>query len=330
MSPIADTEVIRAFVGQRILPQPERVTDFLGICTRVSTIASIAHLAGTVEPPPIPANFHASQLEWAGALRAALQTQPRFVAIELGAGWCPWLVVGAVAAERCGAEEFDLCGVEACREHVEFAKQHFQDNPLPRAHIELMHGVAGVRDGFEDFPEIDDPARNWGAAAIIAGSDNHQGVLARYSGLRRFSRMARTGTGKLLRRLTGGSSVTRLRSYALATLVERAASVDMLHVDIQGHEFDVISAALTTVCQRVKRMVIGTHSQDISQHLRDLLGLHDWCLEAEEACTVHRSRGKECLVLDGCQVWRNSRLLSPLQASDLLKVDQHVARRSAS
>lgn len=330
MSPIADTEVIRAFVGRRSLPHPERVTDFLGISTRVSTIATIAHLAGTVEPPPIPANFHASQLEWAGALRAALQTQTRFVAIELGAGWCPWLVVGAVAAQRCGAREFDLCGVEACRGHVEFAKQHFQDNPLAGAHIELLHGVAGVHDGFEDFPAIDDPANNWGAAAIIAGSDNHQGVLARYSGLRRFSRMARMGTGKLLRRLTGASSVTRLRSYALAPLVERSESVDLLHVDIQGHEFDVISAALAAVCERVKRMVIGTHSKNISQQLRELLVVHNWCLEAEEACEVHRSRGKESLVLDGCQVWRNNRLLLPLQVNDLLRVDRHVVRRAAS
>ncbi len=98
MDSITDTQVIRAFARQSPQPQADRVTDFLGIRTRVSTITSIAHLAGTVEPPPIPANFHASQLEWAGALRAALQTEQRFVAIELGAGWCPWLLAGAVAA----------------------------------------------------------------------------------------------------------------------------------------------------------------------------------------------------------------------------------------
>ena len=311
-------------------PQAERVTDFLGVRTRVSTIASIAHLAGTVEPPPIPANFHASQLEWAGALRAALQTTRKFVAIELGAGWCPWLSAGAVAAQRCGAREFDLCGVEACRGHVEFAQQHFQDNPIDSAQIELLHGIAGVHDGFEDFPEIEDPANNWGASAIIAGSDSHREVLARYSGLRRVSRLARIGTSRLLRQLMGIQSVSRLRSYALATLVRRSESVDLLHIDIQGHEFDVVQAALEAVCQRVKRMVIGTHSERISQQLRDLLSHHGWELEAEEACQVHRSRGKESLVLDGCQVWRNTRLQSALQASDLARVDHSMRRCSAA
>jgi hypothetical protein len=327
---IADTQVIRAFARHSPQPQAGRVTDFLGIRTRVSTITSIAHLAGTVEPPPIPANFHASQLEWAGVLRAALQTEQRFVAIELGAGWCPWLLAGAVAAQRCGAQKFSLCGVEACRGHVEFAHQHFQDNPLNGIQLELLHGVAGVQDGFEDFPEIDDPANNWGASAIIAGSNSHQEVLARYRGLRRFSRMARIGTRRLLRRLTGGSSVTRLRSYALASLVERSESIDLLHIDIQGHEFDVVEAALEAVCQRVKRMVIGTHSEHLSQQLRDLLVHREWSLEAEEACQVHRSRGKESLVIDGCQVWRNTRLQAQLAASDLAKVDRNAIRRYAA
>lgn len=56
MSPIVDTEVIRAFAGQRSVPNPERVTDFLGIRTRVSTIASIAHLSGTVHSGKLSCN----------------------------------------------------------------------------------------------------------------------------------------------------------------------------------------------------------------------------------------------------------------------------------
>ena len=113
---VADSDIIQAFVPRRPesrpQAQPGRVTDFLGIGTRVAYIDSIAHLAGIVEEPPIPANFHASQLEWAGTLRSALQTERKFIAIELGAGWCPWLLAGAVAARRCGAKRLVLCGVE--------------------------------------------------------------------------------------------------------------------------------------------------------------------------------------------------------------------------
>ncbi len=124
--------------------------------------------------------------------------------------------------------------------------------------------------------------------------------------------------------------MSRLRSYALATLVRRFESVDLLHIDIQGHEFDVVQAALETVCQRVKRMVIGTHSEPISQRLRELLARHEWSLEAEEACEVHRSRGKESLVVDGCQVWRNRCLQMPLEASELARVDRHELLRDAA
>ncbi len=322
---VVDTDIIQAFVacgpGRQPYAQPGRVTDFLGISTRTAYIDSIAHLAGTVETPPIPANFHASQLEWAGTLRSALQTERTFVAIELGAGWCPWLLAGAVAAERCGAEELKLCGVEACSGHVEYARQHFLDNPLESAHVELLHGIAGVRDGYEKFPDVDNPAGNWGAAAFIAGSVGHQETQARYSGVRRLARLVRAGSLRAWQCLPGQSPGKRLRSYALSPLIEQHDWVDLLHVDIQGHEFDVLNAAIEQLCQRVKRIVIGTHSESLATQLRKLLESRDWLLEAEEACQVSRSRGKESLLIDGCQVWRNSRWLPAVTKSDLSKVD---------
>ncbi len=322
---VADTDIIRAFAARRAESQPKaqpgRVTDFLGIGTRVAYIDSIAHLAGTVEEPPIPANFHASQLEWAGTLRSALQTERKYIAVELGAGWCPWLLAGAVAAQGCGAKEVSLCGVEACSGHVEYARQHFQDNPLESAQVELLHGIAGVRDGYEKFPEVDHPAGNWGAAAIIAGSIGHREAQARYSGVRRLARLARTGAIRAWQSLPGQSPGKRLRSYALSPLIARHVWVDLLHVDIQGHEYDVLNVAIGQLCQRVKRIVVGTHSESLATQLRQLLGARDWVLEAEEACQVSRSRGKESLLIDGCQVWRNRRWLPAVVSADLGKVD---------
>ena len=52
-------------------PHPDYVTNFLGVKISPRYFPGILDgKAGTVEPIPIPANWHADIAEWAGALRA--------------------------------------------------------------------------------------------------------------------------------------------------------------------------------------------------------------------------------------------------------------------
>lgn len=334
MAQITDAQIIQAFSLSHQRSHADSIVDFLGIRTRTAYISHLSQLAGTVEGYPAPANFHASQLEWAGTLRAALQSEAEFAAIELGAGWCPWLVASAVAAERCGATAFRLTGVEACSEHLTYAAQHVNDNlmcqpALAAAQVQLLLGIAGVEDGTAEFPEIDDPAGNWGAAAVIAGQPSPAMSLTRYSGVRKWFRRWRTTVQSWRGRLSGQSGLARLPSYSLTTLLAPFAQVDLLHVDIQGHEYEVLDAGIESVCRQVKRAVIGTHSPSLADQVRQLLSARDWVLEAEEACQMQRSRGKESLLIDGCQVWRNPSLQAKLTANQLIRADRRSQLRNA-
>jgi hypothetical protein len=81
--------------------------------------------------------------------------------------------------------------------------------------------------------------------------------------------------------------------------------VDLVHIDIQGHEYLVVASARQTLKHKVKRVVVGTHSRSIEQQLFEEMSQSGWLLEAEESCLYQQLHGKLSLLRDGCQVWRN-------------------------
>jgi hypothetical protein len=79
--------------------EPDSFRDFLGTRTRLSYMPEpYVQLAGTTEgvPGTERAAFH-DIAEWTGLLSAALEARDRFVGVELGAGWGPWVVSGAAS-----------------------------------------------------------------------------------------------------------------------------------------------------------------------------------------------------------------------------------------
>src|SRR3954447_10429695 len=133
----ADEAVLRSFPRYEGPAEPGFVIDFLGTRTRTAYISTLPP-EGHVEGYPLPGNFHATGLEWAGVLRAVLDAGPEVVAVELGAGWGPWLVAVAAAARVRGIRAVRLVGVEGSRHHVEYLRTHFADNGLdPAAHTIL-------------------------------------------------------------------------------------------------------------------------------------------------------------------------------------------------
>lgn len=279
----SDEETIRRFAAHAGPGAPGFVTDFLGCRTRVAFVKAAALLDGKVEGYPVPGNFHATACEWAASLRAVLDAAPRgrLVAVEVGAGWGPWLVACHAAAGRLGIKDVQLAGLEGSAAHCEFMRQHFLDNGIDPDRHRIIHGVAAARDGEAEFPEVADPGMEYGASVAAPNA---------------------------FRRDAPPQSVAKLRAYSLAALVEPYPAVDLLHIDVQGVEHDLIAGSLDVLGSKVRRVVIGTHGRDIEHRLLADLSARGWMLEADEPCRFQQNGGAVLLAIDGCQAWRNPAL----------------------
>lgn len=267
-------------------PPGDRVADFMGVFTRTRFIRGHDHLGGWQEGLPYPSNFHAEAIEWSGLVKALARADKtrEFVAVELGAGWGPWLVAAHHGAKARGFEKIRLVGMEADAGHFEFMRQHFVDNGIdPRGH-ELIQGVVAANDGVAHFPALADPSADWGAQADFNKTDG-----SRSNDYRGFAQ-----------------DWVKVPCHGLAGLLSRFASISFLHCDIQGHEYEVLSSCFDVLKERVRTMVIGTHSRLIEGQLFDSLVAQGWTLAGEKPCKFQLDDGKPALSVDGTQVWLNS------------------------
>lgn len=276
--PVSDDDTIMAFEPFDGPGTAGFVTDFLGTKTRTGFIRGLDTVDGTVEGYPIPGNFHAPAVEWAGALRAVLDAKDELVVVEVGAGWGPWLTACAAAAGQRGITAVRLVGLEAAAAHCEFMRQHFRDNGLDPDRHTLLHGAAAAADGTAEFPVLTDPAADYGAT--LHGHDPFPSRVP-------------------------GSATTRVPAYSIPTLIAGHARVDLLHIDIQGTEGEVVTAAREALKAKVRRLVIGTHGRAIEQQLLEELSSAGWLLETDVPCRYTPHDGGLALTVDGCQVWKN-------------------------
>ena len=283
---LRDLEIIRTFPRYQGAGEAGYVTDFLGIRTDVAFVNAIVSLAGHVEGYPIPrGNFHGDLDEWCGLLDAVLVVQDRFVAVELGMGWAPWLVAGATVVRLRGITNVALAGVEASKEHVGFARRHMAKNGIDEANARLIHGAIAVEDGVVEFPIADDPAEDWGMAA--------------------FDRSNATGIDYRGHHFAKTEQVQALR---IETVLQEYDRVDLLHIDIQGHEADCVAGAIDVLNKKVATMIVGTHGRAIEERLMSVLAGAGWRLSREASCKMQVIGDRAHLLVDGCQVWHNLKL----------------------
>lgn len=297
-----DELIIRAIPRYEGKGDANCITDFMGIKTRLEYFSGLYTQGGVVEEYPFPANFHATAIEWAGVLRSVNEATDEFVAIELGAGWGPWLITGATAARRKGIKRIQLVGVEGSGKHVAFMRQHFLDNGFNPDEHQILHGVVGTYNGIAKFPKIAATDPVWGAAAVYKGTQTSGPAPIRMSWKARLKRLV-----KRTRHVWNGENYERVPCHALASLVEPHSVVDLIHVDIQGAECDVISSARKVLESKARRLVVGTHGRLIEERLMNELCTRGWELESEEPCQFDQHAAGMALSLDGCQVWRNKR-----------------------
>lgn len=282
-------EITDQFTPYNGLVEPDSYRDFLGVRTRMRYWPPpYMELAGTIEgrSSEARAGLHDTH-EWAGVLSAVLDAKGSFVCVELGAGYGPFVVGSALKAKERGIHNIKLIAVEGASDHLDFMRQHFADNGLnPNEHY-LHHAAAGSYDGIARFPKLHSPETEWGAEALYVQANRTAQRTPQVS-----------------------QDFEDVPCMTLATILSPVDSADVVHFDIQGSEFAVITQGIHTLNTKVKRVVVGTHGRDIEMNLLRFMDGRGWQLEMEKACNYQQPAPHPITLLqDGVQVWKNPKMV---------------------
>jgi len=276
-------EIIRRHALPDPQPSPGVLTNFLGVKVRpVVHPVVLEPLVGTVEPIPLPGNWHADIAEWGAALRAVDFARGAFTMLELGCGWGCWMNNMGAAARRAGLP-LRLIGVEGDEGHLQFARDTLADNGFQPDEWELHRGVAAARGGHALFPR-QGATPSWGLEPVFGASEAQRAEA-----------------------LAAGSH-DELPMLGLADVIGDRR-LDLLHIDIQGGEADLLQDAGAVLRERVAYIVVGTHSRIIEGRIMDTMRARGWRLEVERAAIYDLYPHGPQLSCDGVQAWRNMALL---------------------
>jgi hypothetical protein len=100
---------------------------------------------------------------------------------------------------------------------------------------------------------------------------------------------------------------------SIAQLLQGEDIWDLVHIDVQGWEVDLCTAAAGSLSERVKWLVVGTHDAKLHGDLIGLMFECKWALENEKPPRFAWTGGAPTLAAmtthDGTQVWRNPKLV---------------------
>ncbi len=291
-------------VFSRFAPWKGRVAagwdvNFLGVKTRTEFFSMFERLADystdrdLVTAPPYQ---NEDYFEWIDLLESVVAADARFRMIELGSGWGKWLTSGAVAARSLGIDYF-VIGIEAEPTHFRWMQQHLRDNGVEDDHTQLIRAAVAAEDGSVWFHVGD--AADWYGQRI----EENAPAESRPAGWRRWLRRGGHEDGR---------HIEQVRAIGLRTLLADDEVVDLIDADIQGAEADVFEAAGERLTQIVRRVHVGTHSDENEERLRRLFTDLGWELlyDYPNGRTNTTPYG-EMPFEDGVQAWLNPRLNGP-------------------
>lgn len=284
----ADTAIFAEFANPHAKAEPGFLVDFLGSRIRTSSLWKEARaLDGKLLETPVPADFHAEAVEWIGLLKAVRSARRRYVAMELGAGFGPWVVAGGLAARNRGIADIRLCAVEGDSHHFVLLQQHFLDNGFKPAQHALFEAAVGVSAGIAEWPVLEDAAASeaWGCRPIRNTGD--------YMG-RQFQK------------------TKQVKVIPMFDLILRESRWDLIHLDVQGEEVDVCRSCIEQLNARAHWLIAATHSRKLDGDFLELMCRAGWLLEHEKPAKFTFAPNPKTLeamtTLDGTQIWRNPRL----------------------
>lgn len=287
-----DLAIFEEFRNQAAKAQQGYIVDFLGGRIRISSVAHASrHLDGQLLGIPVPSDYHAEAIEWIGLLKSVKTARDDYAAMELGAGFGPWSIAGALAARQRGISRIRLCAVEADPQHFQFLRQNYSDNGFDPDEHTLIEAAVGGTAGVARWPAFTDSSDDWGSRPLMPQSIE-ESVAQDYLG-RTFS------------------NTIEVNIVPISDLLRREPLWNLVHIDVQGTEVDLIRAGIDDFNARVHWMVIGTHSRKLEGDLIEILFREGWMLEHEKPAKFKFRPDSPTLEamtnLDGTQVWLNPR-----------------------
>jgi FkbM family methyltransferase len=91
----------------------------------------------------------------------------------------------------------------------------------------------------------------------------------------------------VVRHESGWRSI-RVPAVRLARLLQDQDLVDLIDMDIEGQELPVIRCTIADLNSKVKRLHVGTHSNEIESGLRQLLSAYGWSCHADYSVFSHK------------------------------------------
>ncbi|MEN6490078.1 MAG: FkbM family methyltransferase [Smithella sp.] len=296
-----DFQILRKFASFSASIEADHYRDGFGVKTLYECVpfvnAGMLNV-GRLEFPVPDDGFHAEAIEYV-ALTDSLhrsRLKDSFCAVELGAGWGPWITAAGVIARERGCNELKLVGVEASLHRFSLTCRHLEmnnlrpfggsseDRQMGNVFTRLFNGAVWTHDGVIWFPESD--VADMGAAATTSNEGTD------YRGAK--------------------SDNKAVPCRRLETLLKDLGAIDFMHIDIQGAEIDLLQDQIDWVSNNVKTIMIATHSRSIEGRLVDLLFGHSWQLYREKPCRVDWHKNCSLVgktVVDGSQYWLNKRFV---------------------
>lgn len=271
-------------------PKPEAgfVKDFFGTRMRTTSLWDRARENdGRVLNFPLPHDLYEA-VEWIGLFKAMKSAGSHFTIMELGAGHGPWIAAGHQVAKVCG-KTAHVVGVEADPGRYGLMAQNMADNGITSA--DLVNGAVGVEGGHARWPRIADPSNAAGARPVQIGDDGS------------------ADEGDVSYMTSDLADQVDVTIYSFESLLNRQPLWDLVHIDIQGWEHKIVGANLDLLSEKVRWILIGTHSRSIEGRLIDMLR-DRWVLENDKPCQFDYRNTRASLeattTIDGTQVWRNT------------------------
>ena len=285
---LSDLTIFEEFRPKDIAATPGFVTDYIGSKTRMSILwDGVAALDGHLCGIPNPVDYFAHATEWLGTLKAVRSAGRSFSAMELGAGVGPWISAAGVAAHHRGIQDIFLLGVEADEARFADMRTNLADNGLTAT---LLQAAVGVSDGLARWPRLKDPRNDAGGRPLRVDGAKINDEDLKYRGDRE-------------------EESVEIKVVSFGSLLERRKLWDLIHIDVQGTEDELCAAFSRQLTERVRWMVIGTHSRKLDGDVMNLLFRAGWHLEHEVPSRIIYRDGASSLIActthDGTQVWRN-------------------------
>jgi len=307
-----------------IVPQGY-IVDYFGVLTKVAYRTmwlSDPHSADqerhvvTQFPPMGDGDNNEAWFEALSTVLAVREARGNFIMMTLGAHYGMQASWAYKALQMLNPMPCKLVAVDAGPENCQWIAEHFRDNGIPSNDYWLLQMAMSGNNDPVFFPV---GASGSGANNCVATNDTN----ARLGYIEDFVKSKKTNealrnlllhnTTGIIKNLTPGRStlaeIKLVSAIALADLLGPFTRVDYIEADIQSSEILVFPPAIELLNQKVRRIHLGTHGEDVHKTLHKLFVDNGWeIMFSYEGGITHQTALGPTLANDGLLTAINPRM----------------------